>query len=301
MDQIRTHKTTHWLGAGAILAVSLLLSLGCSHDGVDGATPTSAREQLASPVAIGNLAGIAAKKLGVNASDVTVSAGQTLSLPLTGKGPITRHKAHTVLAGQPAITGVAVDSNGNEVDADSLIAAEQAAWRAKHGKKTVDMYNKVQSATSGQMLRVSVWLRIPDADLATVAIPPAGDGVPKSAQLGKEAAESQRAAAISAYAKSTANVKSRFLAKLSKIDPNATDLGSEPYFVASLPVEMVTVLESDPDVDSIDIADRVPQAQLDNAHTILQYGRVHAAPTYITGSGVKLGQVEPSAPLPSST
>jgi hypothetical protein len=237
----------------------------------------------------------------VTPAAVTLGAGQTLTLPLTGKGPITRHKAFALSGGQSGAVSVAVDGNGNEVDADSLIAAEESARRAKYGKRTVDLYNKVQLAPAAQKLQVSFWLHVPDSDIVPQTLSPVGDGAPESLRLNTQAVESLRNAAHAAYAKSTANVKARFLAKLRKLDPNATDLGDQPYFAATLASAAIAALEADLDVDTIDVADRQPRAQLNYAKFNLDYNRLHAAPVSLTGNGVKVAQVEPSAPLPASS
>jgi hypothetical protein len=194
---------------------------------------------------------------------------------------------------------VAVDGNGNEVDADSLIAAEEAARRVKYGKRTVDLHNKVQLTPAEQKLQVSFWLHVPDSDIVPQTVSPAGDGAPESMRLSAQAVDSLRNTAHAAYAKSTANVKARFLAKLRKLDPNATDVGDQPYYIATLPPAAIAALEAEIDVDTIDVADRQPKAQLSNAKLILDYARIHTIP--ITGLGVRVAQIEPSAPLPAAS
>jgi hypothetical protein len=228
-----------------------------------------------------------------------MGSGQSVSFPLTGKGTITRFKAFQASNGQTPLVGVAVDANGAEVDADAMIAAEQAAWRSKYGKKTPDLHARVQASAKGQKIPVSIWLHIPESDIVAVSQATAGAGMAGS--LTAEQAEAQQTAHVAAYAQSTAKVKARFLARLRKLDPNATDLSSpEPLFVAQVPSEAVSSLDNDPDVDSLDVEDRVAAAQLNMAKYTLDYLRIHNAPIGITGSGVKIGQVEPSKPLPAA-
>lgn len=115
-----------------------------------------------------------------------------------------------------------------------------------------------------------------------------------------QSAELHRNAAQSFYAKSTARVNARFLPNLRQLDPNATDLGDQPYFMATLSPSAIAILEADPDVDTIDVSDRQPTAQLANASNVLDYKRIHAAPISITGTGVKVGQIENTGPLPAA-
>jgi len=240
---------------------------------------------------------LAAQMLGVDQESVGLGEGPTIALPLTGKGPFRRYKAYLRSAGEPNVVGLALDENGEQVDADSLTAAEEAARRAKYGKKTVDLYDRLNPACAPQKVPVTIWLHVPDPNSLPEPRPPAGDGVLDV--LSAKAVESRRREAIAAYAASTKDVKDRFLALLRQLDPDARDLGGpEPYFIANLSASDIATVEGNADVDSIDLGDKPPEAQLSHAKVILGYDRIHAPPISITGKGVKIGQIEPSAPLP---
>jgi hypothetical protein len=304
MKRVRTHGLNHQFGAETVLAVSFLFQLGCDRVATEGATSSKAsQEKLASPAAAASPAalGLAAAKLGVSTASVILGVSQTLVLPLTGKGPITRQKAHALFAGKIVSTSIAVDSNGNAVDADSLLASEEAVRRAKFGKKTEDLYNRLQSSKQGQNHQVSFWLHIPDADTPLQTTSRVGYGSPGSMKLNAQSVESLRNAAHMAYAKSTANVKTRFRTALGKLDSTAVDPGDQPYFIATLSIDAIAALEANVDVDTIDLADRQPTLQLDNAKGLLDYNRIHAAPISLTGAGVNVAQIENSAPAPSAS
>jgi hypothetical protein len=236
----------------------------------------------------------------VSPDAVALSPQQTLSFPLTGKGPVTRQKAYATLKGRQVGVDVSIDGNGNEADPDALVAAEQAGWRAKYGKKSVALHERVRSGTEGKAIPVSIWLHIPEEDIPLIDTPPVGDGAPGSAKPSEE--EDRRAAYLAAHSKSTVNVRGRFLPKLRKLDPAATAIDSEPFFFANLSVDAISAIEADPDVDSVDLADKQPELRLSYAKSAsgLDYARIHAAPIGNSGSGIKIAMVEPSAPLPSA-
>lgn len=178
MTKTRTYRMDHRFGGGGIVAVSLLFQLGCDRAATEKVALRSAPEELASSAVVASpvALGLAAKKLGTAPENVVLGDPQTLSLPLTGKGPIIRQKAHALVAGQLVTVGVAIDNRGNEVDADSLVAAEEAAQRAKYGKKTVGLYDRIQLAPAGPKIQVSFWLHVPDSDMVFQTEPPVGDG-----------------------------------------------------------------------------------------------------------------------------
>jgi hypothetical protein len=289
--------------AGLNLAILAVTGVGCDRPPNDTSTARGAQVRSSPTAGLGEPHSapleLAAAKLHATPDKVELSKGQVLSLPLTRRDIVTRYKAYVSTAKEQTLD-IAVDADGNELNLDSILASETAAWQAKYGKKSAILYDRIQSAQAGQLLQVSAWLHIPDADIVTTITPPAGDGISKSARLSPQAADSLRRTAVSAYERSTMNVKSRFLKKLRKFDPAAMDVGAEPVFVATLSAEAISAIEQDDDVVSMDISEDRPALQLGNASLSLGYASVHSSPINITGSGVQVGMVEPSAPLPAA-
>jgi len=274
-----------------ILLTSLLLFAGCGRPG-NGDSPTiSGRIAVQTDrvdVVADQARGIAAAKLGVPQESVRLGSPQVVSLPLTGKGPIVRYKAYSNKSKEVEI---ALDINQQEVNGESLIKVETDAWTAAHGKKAIELEQKLSTLSSADKARVSIWLHVPEEDIQTVERGPLGDGLSDAINKNKSAAEGLIGAAVSARSASTARVNARFLSRLRKLDFAAENIDHEPFFIASLTAAEVGLVEQDPDVDSLDLADRTPERQMNNAGNVLGSNAVHSWPS-LDGTGIKLGMVE---------
>ncbi|HEY5883429.1 MAG TPA: hypothetical protein VIT88_02020, partial [Pyrinomonadaceae bacterium] len=104
---------------------------------------------------------VAAKREGLDASQLQMLKSTTVELPLTGR-KVQTAKILNPENGQSF--AASIDDQGQEVDFSTLKAEEQRAYRERYGKLHPKLHNKVANERGDQKIRVAFWLN-PTEDL----------------------------------------------------------------------------------------------------------------------------------------
>jgi len=291
---VRSLRSLSRVGLGAGMCFVLLSHLMACDQGGDGAAPqVEGRASALSTdgVALGQKAqSAAAVQLGVAAADVSLGPPVTRSLPLTGRR-FTRFKA---FGKDGSATEVSFDELGQPANVEEAAAAENAAYDKLYGKKTPDLYARLVAAQPA-MQKVVLLLNFNDTTAR-------GAAVTVSSTMSRAAIQAlpdNTAALRRSYAAATASVRARFLAKLRKHDPAALDGGPDPIVYATLSPSAIAEMERDPDVQSIDRDDVVPEQVLNVSALELGYwtpGGLFSGgsnPLGVDGTGIRIAQIDP--------
>ena len=100
-----------------------------------------------------------AERYGVPISALVVSNSTMANYPISGKTAFKFKVADTRIGGE--VYGMTLDSNGAELDAESLQANERAAYAAKYGKLDPALADRLAGASDGELIKVSIWLNKP--------------------------------------------------------------------------------------------------------------------------------------------
>ena len=104
---------------------------------------------------------VAAKREGLDSSQLQMLKTTTVELPLTGRKVQT---AKILNPDKGEVFTASVDDQGQEVDLAALKAEEQSAYRARYGKLHPKLHNKVETERGDQKIKVAFWLN-PTEDL----------------------------------------------------------------------------------------------------------------------------------------
>lgn len=120
-------------------------------------TPTSAPQPLSpeAKIALNFILG----QRGIPISNLQIVNEHQRSYPLIGR----TFKAFTIWTRDPKDFrefNLLVDSESGEVEADvnAIVAQEQAAYRARYGKLTPALYERLQQAQEDELLPIAVWM-----------------------------------------------------------------------------------------------------------------------------------------------
>jgi len=98
---------------------------------------------------------VAAKREGLDASQLQLLKTTTVELPLTGRKVQT---AKVLNPNNGQAFEASIDDQGQEVEFSKLKAEEQNAYRARYGKLHPKLHQKVEDARGDQKIKVAFWL-----------------------------------------------------------------------------------------------------------------------------------------------
>ncbi|HXG67767.1 MAG TPA: hypothetical protein VNO70_21885, partial [Blastocatellia bacterium] len=227
---------------------------------------------------------LAAKKLGVEISDLELLNSTTVNLPLTRRevaaGKIFRRDRDEVVS-------ISIDSSDNEVDLPSLRRAEEKAHNARYGKLDPFLHDKAQAMRGTDKVKVAFWLKHQE-DLDTQDV---REG---RTDLTAEEVESLIARREEQLRKATANATGPLKSALGKSGFAIDEVSlTAPVVYATVPVKALSALAQRADVRKIYAADNLNEDYLNTAAEAVYANYVWDWYGF-TGTGARVAIVEDS-------
>lgn len=219
---------------------------------------------------------VASGRLGAPVSSLTVHHSSESEYPLQRRTVF----SFKVGDSKDAVTGVALDSAGNELD-ETLLAAEEAALRTDlYGRLNPALFERLQSASPDAQIPVAIWLDTP---------PDSGAPPPPETIKSQEELDAFHAATDSHLAARAAAVTEPVASRLQALGYSASSGGVAPILYSTLTPAAIQEVAQWSEVDTVYEA-AVYENLLDIARPVIRGDVVHASGT--TGTGIKLGHVE---------
>jgi hypothetical protein len=221
---------------------------------------------------------IVAGQAGVDAGKLSLTSATTNNYPLSGE------TAYSFKITNPAggkVYAISLDADGKEVDADTLQAGEEAAYRQKYGNLEAALFDQLASASADKPVDVIIRLKMPPYS------PPdrPDDGkalTDKDVDALFQQADQKRAEAVAAVTKPA-------LDALQEMGFKGTADTYDPVIYASLKPGEVSKVQSLAGISRI-YSSPVFEPTLDIARQAVHADVVNARG--MTGSGVKVAEIE---------
>jgi hypothetical protein len=210
-----------------------------------------------------------------------ITNAATATYPLSGKTVYD----FKVTDSSGAIYGITLDGSGREVSSAQLRASEQAAYKARFGKLSQSLAQKLASAQQDQAIPVMIWLKAPaSAQAKRPALSNNGRSAVSQAQVNAfyQQVDAQRAATIQPLVESVAN-------RARTLGTNVKTEKYSPVVYASLTPQAIRQVAQLNEVDQV-YESKTLKPMLDTARQTILANVVESRG--IIGSGVKVAEIE---------
>jgi uncharacterized protein YgbK (DUF1537 family) len=210
-----------------------------------------------------------------------ITNAATATYPLSGKTVYD----FKVTDSSGAIYGITLDGSGREVSSAQLRASEQAAYKARFGKLSQSLAQKLASDQQDQAIPVMIWLKAPaSAQAKRPALSNNGRSAVSQAQVNAfyQQVDAQRAATIQPLVESVAN-------RARTLGTNVKTEKYSPVVYASLTPQAIRQVAQLNEVDQV-YESKTLKPMLDTARQTILANVVESRG--IIGSGVKVAEIE---------
>lgn len=259
------------LAAVFVLSMALTGSVGATAQADEATQPEAFNVQVLQ---------LAAQRSGSPANALEVSYSVTARYPLTGVTAFS-YKVTNMQTGD--IYGVTLDTFGAEVNAEDLLAAEEAAQADKLGKIDPRLASEMAGHGPDAVYNVAIWLKTPEYQGVT------RPEIAATGRMSQEAVEASLESADAARASFVAPIVTPVVSQLAAMGYTAAGDTFSPIVFTTLPATAIDQVAKWENVDTVYEA-TVAEPDLEIARPTTRANVVYNR--NIAGWGIKLGVVE---------
>ena len=221
------------------------------------------------------------QRRGASPNKLTIANAATTTYPLQGK---TVYEIK-VTDSSGTVYGITLDGSGREVSSAQLRTAEQIAYKARFGRLSQNLAQKLANTPQNQVIPVMIWLK--DSSSTQLQRPPATNASRSAVSLAQVNAfhrqvDAQRAAAIRPLVESVAN-------RVRRLGTNVKTEKYSPVVYARLTPQAIRQVAQLNDVDQV-YEDQLNKPALEVARSTVRADIVQSRG--YSGSGIKVGEIE---------
>lgn len=181
--------------------------------------------------------------------------------------------------------GVTLNGSGQEVSSGKLRTDEQAVYKARYGKLSQNLANKIANASQNQPIKVMLWLKAPSSSqVQRPASSNNGRSAVSQAQVNTfyQQVDAQRAAAIQPVVNSVAS-------RVTALGTNVTTEKYSPVVYATLTPQAIRQVAQLSEVDQVyEVTQMKPTMEFARKSVLADIVESRG----ITGSGIRVGEIE---------